>query len=298
VALTAILLVLGGCTDDPPEVDQPFPGHHQAKLRVGDRERTYSFYRPVSAPASAPLVVVLHGAAGSGRQAEDSYGWDQRADEGGFVVAYPDGVNRSWNAGPGCCGAAARDGVDDAGFITALAGAVPGVDRSRVYGTGISNGAMLLYRLACETSLFAAIGPVAGTLLTGCDSPSPVSLIHVHGRQDQTVPYAGGPGRRSNDGQQRLPAKVDGPAVPDLVARWRGVDGCTHPVEAASGPVTISKASCPDGRAVELISIEGAGHQWPGSRPAPVAEGLLGLDPPSSALDATAVIWAFFSSRG
>ena len=45
------------------------------------------------------------------------------ADTAKFVVAYPDGLHRTWNTngGGGCCGRAASDGVDDVGFITAAA---------------------------------------------------------------------------------------------------------------------------------------------------------------------------------
>ena len=161
-------------------------------LTVDGRERAYLMYRPATAGQDAPLVVVLHGAAGSGRQAQESYGWDAAADKGGFVVAYPDGVNRTWNAGPGCCGAAARDKVDDVAFITRLVDEIPSVDKKRVYATGISNGAMLAYRLACETGIFAAIGPVAGTMISDCPAPKPLSIIHIHGESDPTIPYAAG----------------------------------------------------------------------------------------------------------
>ncbi|AGZ46200.1 polyhydroxybutyrate depolymerase [Actinoplanes friuliensis DSM 7358] len=300
--VAVVLLALSGCTRNAP---QPAPspsaalpvGKSSAKLAVDGRDRTYLLYRPASARANAPLVIVLHGAVGTGRQAEESYGWDAEADKGGFVVAYPDGVNRTWNASKDCCGVAARDDVDDVGFITQLAGAVPAVDPQRVYVTGISNGALLAYRLACETKIFAAIGPVAGTMINSCDSPSPISIIHIHGKDDPTIPYAGGPGRRSNDGKGRLPARIDGPAVPDLIAEWRRIDSCAAPTEKTAGAVTTSIATCPDGRAVELISVAGAGHQWPGSRPAPIAQKLLKLDPPSDAVAATPVIWTFFAAH-
>jgi polyhydroxybutyrate depolymerase len=49
----------------------------------------------------------------------------------------------------------------------------------------------------------------------------------------------------------------------------------------------------PPGAHGELITISGAGHQWPGSRPRTAAEKRLGLDPSSTALDATDVIWTF-----
>jgi polyhydroxybutyrate depolymerase len=61
--------------------------------------------------------------------------------------------------------------------------------------------------------------------------------------------------------------------------------------------VTTSVAGCPAGRTVELITIKGAGHQWPGSVPNPVWQRILGLDPPSTALDATQVIWQFFAAH-
>ena len=62
--------------------------------------------------------------------------------------------------------------------------------------------------------------------------------------------------------------------------------------------MTTSLARCPDGRAVELIAIAGAGHQWPGAPgPGPTASGLLRLDPPSDALDATGTIWRFFAEH-
>ena len=71
-------------------------------------------------PASAPLVVMMHGYSGSARQAERDYQWDGLADSGKFVVAYPDGLDRAWNVnGEGCCGRPGREGVDDVGFISA-----------------------------------------------------------------------------------------------------------------------------------------------------------------------------------
>ena len=85
--------------------------------------------------------------------------------------------------------------------------------------------------------------------------------------------------------------------MPELIAQWRRTDHCPPPAETRTETVTTSVATCPDGRAVELISVADAGHQWPGARPAPLAERLLKLDPPSPALDATTVIWNFFSAH-
>jgi polyhydroxybutyrate depolymerase len=267
-------------------------GSSTQTLEIGGRKRTFRVYRPAGLADPAPLVVMLHGGFGTAAQAEGYYGWDAEADAAHFLVAYPDGVDRAWNAGGGCCGTPAKQGVDDVGFITAMIStlrAEVAVDPDRVYATGISNGGLMAYRLACDTKLFAAIGPDSATLLGSCPSPAPVSVIHIHGTADHNIPYQGGPG----DG----PGNIDGPAVPTVVAQWRATDGCPAPTATVAGVVATSVSDCPDGRAVELITIAGAGHQWPGSPPKPVIQRLLGLDPPSKALNATDAIWRFFAAH-
>ena len=90
-------------------------------IKIGGRDRSYRLYKPAGLPASAPLVVMLHGAFGKAKRAEKAYSWDELANSQWFLVAYPDGLNRSWNVnGGGCCGPPARDGVDDVAFITAV----------------------------------------------------------------------------------------------------------------------------------------------------------------------------------
>jgi polyhydroxybutyrate depolymerase len=295
----AAVLVLTACTPRhsaaPTPTDSSAPGvagHYDRTIHIGQRDRTYHVYVPAGLTGPAPLVLMLHGGFGDGAQAESSYGWDAQADSGHFVVAYPDGVDRAWNVGGGCCGIPGDTGIDDVAFVKAMVAAISAsmaIDARRVYATGISNGGLLDYRLACDTDLFAAIGPDSATLLGACPSPAPVSVIHIHGTADHNIPYGGGPG----DG----PGKIDGPSVQSVVATWRQVDHCADAASTVQGQVTTSVASCPGGRAVELITIAGAGHQWPGSPPKPVIQKLLGLDAPSTALDATAVIWQFFAAH-
>lgn len=286
-ALIAALLVVAGCAAPgsaaPPGFGQGTTSH---AIATGGFDRDYRLYVPEGLPSPAPLVVMLHGGFGSAKQAENSYGWDELADGAKFIVAYPDGVGRAWNA-TGCCGRPARDGVDDVGFVSAVvkdvAANVP-VDQNRVYATGISNGGMMAYALACHSDLFAAIGPDSATQLDPCPSPHPTSVVHVHGTADESVRYDGQPGTGI--------ARIDGPPVPDVNAFWRSVDRCAAPVLATDGPVSTSSSQCDDGRGVTLITIDGAGHQWPGGEP--VRDG---ADPPSSALDATNTIWSFFAAH-
>jgi polyhydroxybutyrate depolymerase len=281
-----------------PAVSIPV-GKSTHSMSIGGLQRSYRVYRPKDLPASAPLVVVLHGALGSAQQAEDSYGWDQQADTGHFVVAYPDGYHRTWAASTGCCGPAAAQHVDDTAFITAVVHQITAslpIDPDRVYATGISNGGAMDYRLACDTGIFAAIGPDSTNLLGDCPAPDPISVIHIHGLADETFPFNGGKGKRDNGGTGAHPADTSGVPIPQMISSWETLDQCAAAVSHPSGAVTTSIASCPQGRSVELITIAGAGHQWPG-HPGPKGPVSSQLDPPFMGLDATQTIWDFFQAH-
>jgi len=267
-------------------------------LVVGGRERSYFVYRPpgLSRANPAPLVIVLHGGFGSGLQAERSYHWNAEADRGGFVVVYPDGFRRSWNAGGLCCGPAYRTDSDDIGFLTRLIETVRGaenIDAKRVYLAGISNGAALAYRYACEGPYpIAAIGSVSGGTAVACPNPHPLSVMEIHGLDDRNIPFMGGIGSKAFAQVAWLP-------VERTLAAFRRANHCNAPSAHENGPVRTETSRCAQGRAVVLITIADAGHQWPGARPhrGIVASLILRLDPPSTALDATGTLWDFFHSH-
>jgi polyhydroxybutyrate depolymerase len=253
--LLAVALIVGGCSVGN---DESLPsGFVDGTSLHTLNARAYRLYKPAGLPGAAPLVVVLHGYSGSARQAERTYGWDALADSAKFVVAYAEGRNRAWNVGAeSCCGRSGRDGVDDVDFIRAAVAEIAenvGIDPARVFATGMSNGAIMSYTLACDTDIFAAIGPVAGTQLHPCPSPRPTSVMEVHGTADRLVPYSGGQGF----------SVINGPSVPDVNAFWRNVDRCGAPTVTSSGPVTTSTAQCPDRRGVVLVTVDGGGHDWP-----------------------------------
>jgi polyhydroxybutyrate depolymerase len=297
--LGALVVFLGGCLGGGHALGTPgsqsIPvGESTQTIEVGGVSRTYRLYRPQGLSDGVPLVVMMHGGFGNGAQAERSYTWDGEADSGHFLVAYPDGLNRAWNAGT-CCGEPQRDNTDDVGFITAMVGAIEQaipIDRARVYATGMSNGAMMALRLGCQTDTFAAIAPVAGTLMTDCSQARPTSVLQIHGTADDRVPYNGGPGKAFTANGT---ARVDGPSVESVNATWRSIDACGAPNSSTAGDVTTQTAGCADGRTVELISVTGAGHQWPGGEASPLVEKLAGLPAPSTALSATDTIWQFFA---
>jgi polyhydroxybutyrate depolymerase len=274
-------------TTQPPDATPT--GSTARSVTVDGIARAYRLYAPaVLPPGPVPVVVMFHGGFGSGEQAEAAYGWDAAADAHGFVVVYPDGVGRTWNAGS-CCGRAAREDIDDIGFVRAVLDDLDGVvarDPARTFAAGMSNGALLAYRLACETTLFAAIAAVAGTIATDTCLGQPTSVLAVHGLADASVRVDGGPGGG--------PGRVDGWPIADVIAHWREIGGCESSVtRPATDPhVTIDVAPCPGGREVTLVVIDDAGHQWPGGEP-----GRASADPPSERFDATGYAWEFFAAH-
>jgi poly(3-hydroxybutyrate) depolymerase len=180
--------------------------------------RSLMVYVPSQLPPSGTraLVVVLHGGMGSAQRiesgaSENGLNMDSAAEKYGFVVAYLNGTpvtkfmggdKLGWNAGGGCCGQPAENNVDDVGYVERavayLAGKY-GADRSRIYGMGHSNGAMMTERLMCETKLYAAAMAISGplNLETGsCPAARGRRILAIHGADDENVPIAGGRGTK------------------------------------------------------------------------------------------------------
>ena len=268
------------------------PGSGTARtgtVLVDGRLRSYRVFEPARLRTPVPVVVVLHGGFGNAEGTARQTGFDDQAARSGFLAVYPNGIGRAWNAGE-CCGLPARAGIDDVAFVVRLLDRLEvryDVDEHRVYATGISNGGLLAYRLACERApRFAAVAPVAATMVVACDPALPVSVLHVHGSADRNIPIAGGRGTKGV-------SRVDWPPVESALAAWRTTNRCSEPARVVTrGAVTRMAWSCPDRVDVELVEIAGGGHSWPGGERLSRI-----LDSPSGALDATPEIWRFFAAH-
>lgn len=276
------------------------------ELVVGETVRTYRLFVPENLrPAPAPLVLVLHGGGGSaaGMESASARGFHREARRAGFVVAYPEGLGRNWNDGrPDAPHDAARQDRDDVGFIAALIDAVGrrhAVDRNRIYATGISNGGMMSYRLACELAdRIAAVAAVAAqpapALIDRCRPAQPVGVLIVNGTADPIVPYAGGEVRILGQSRGRVMGSVETfaafAALMDCRRRNPGMRSGRETAESVSIE-TWAAAGCRGGVAVELISVIGGGHAWP-SGVQYLPERLVG--PVSRDVDGAELIWAFF----
>lgn len=273
-------------------------------LVVGGRRRTYHVHAPPrhDPQTPAPVVLVLHGSTMNGPFMAWFSGLNAKADAAGFLAVYPNGtgpgLSYTWNGG-NCCGSAMRENVDDVAFVRALLDDLARVyrmDPGRVFATGISNGAVLAYRLASELSdRIAAIAPVAGPMGTAACAPQrPVPVLHFHGTEDEFAPFRGGIGPRSLSGTNFT-------SVEQTIRTWVKANGCREepvveelPDTAKDGTRVVRQTygGGGDGAEVVLVVIEGGGHTWPGR---PLAESVLGKA--TRNVSANELMWEFFEKH-
>jgi polyhydroxybutyrate depolymerase len=261
----------------------------------GGITRTYSFYVPASYNASqpVPLVLNLHGYTSNGSQQSLYANFQAIADTANFIVVHPDGTiepttsQRFWNFG------ILGSTVDDKGFLEALVDTISAhyaINQSRVYSVGMSNGGYMSYALACQSSRFAAVGSVTGSMsiqmYNSCNSLSAIPTIHIHGTSDNVVPYAG---------------NTTSKAVEDVSLFWATRNGCnlTPAITAVPNTNTTDGATAErylysggtNGHTVELFKVTGGGHTWPGGIPLP-SNGNTCQD-----FSASKEVWRFFSQH-
>lgn len=233
--------------------------------------RSYNIDLPAE-PAGVPLIVVLHGGGGSPDQMARNTGISAAALSEGYAVAYPRGTGSlpTWNGGY-CCGAAARKGVDDLAFLDAVvddAVARFGLDGSRIYAAGMSNGAIMAETwAAARPDRLTAVVAVAGTMdAAHVPVTGKVPLLIIHGTADTRVPYKGG---RGDEGLTQTDFAAVAEVRDAFLAPWGPVVHAQARIDDpdAGSAVRVDDYHTPQGRlALRLITVEGGGHAWPGGR--------------------------------
>lgn len=307
VALAGILAALAGYLLYTPNPEHPrLSGTVAAgSIVINGQPRTYQAYVPKGLTPGSPLVLVMHGSGENGAaiRIETGYAFERLADARGFAVVYPNGENGHWNT----CEIdrdAQQPGVDDVGFLTALAdkfiGEV-GTDRNRVFAVGLSEGGYMAIRLALEAPRFRALASVEANLPVPEDfqckpvTQGVASVILIHGTKDRLVPFQGGEGSLilgflknpkvlSSHATAQYFADLDAIVGPPLTTRSMSADGFG---------IESSVWNNGSGAEVELFAIDGAGHTFP--QPYYRARRILGPSPRDP--NAAEVIWAFFESQ-
>ncbi len=279
----------------------------QREIAVGPAKRSYFLHAPDGLRQNAPLVIMLHGAGGSGKHAAESYGWVRKADEVRFLLIAPDASAvladreanflrnpRVWNDGSGRAGPNVTSS-DDIGFLRALidqAARQYGIDRKRVYVSGFSSGSSMTQRVGLEmTSEVAAIAPAAGDLFgKRADLPRGLPVLTLVGDADPLAPWEGGEvvipmwGSRSDP---RPPFRTNPEA-------WAAMDQCREKADSRpyAGVRLTHWTACRDNVEVAFYVVEGMGHHWPGSERGPLMERSGG--PSKNPFRAVDLIWDFF----
>lgn len=277
------------------------PGDHTRTLMMGEQMRTYLVHVPKNCDLKqpAPVVLALHGAAMNGSMMVWFSGLNKTSDKEGFIVVYPSGTGLgpflTWNAGGLFKGMGSQS--DDVAFISKLLDeldTMANVDTKRVYACGISNGAMMCYRLAAELSdRIAAIAPVAGTVAVEESNPErPVPVIHFHGTKDNLVPF---------DMTKVKPSPFARfKSVDDSIQTWVKLNGCdenpmTETISKDGDEMKVTRTTYGAGKddaEVVLVVIENGGHTWPGQKP-PV--GFIGKS--ALSFSANDLMWEFFKKH-
>jgi len=205
-------------------------GHHTFAIEVNGIERRYTIYVPwgYDGITPMPVVIMLHGGSRTAEQYMRKTDWVNKANEKGFLVAYPNatrpdmskpptgfpmrdglpapeapsidhperGNTQCWNDG-GNYAQAVVPHIDDVAFISAMLDEMIfrlSVNEKQVYCTGISNGGHMTLRVGVELSeRIAAIAPVTGHLFI--EDPEPkraVSLTYIIGTKDPFNRMEGG----------------------------------------------------------------------------------------------------------
>jgi polyhydroxybutyrate depolymerase len=207
-----------------------------------------------------PLLLYLHGYGQNSAYVLGDQPLVAAATGSGALLVVPDGLAESW-AHVG----SPSQGRDDIRFLRDVVADVRKhwpIDERRIVAAGFSQGASMVWDLACHASEgFAAFLPVSGDFWLPyperCES-GPVNLRHIHGMSDNTVPMGG----------RTIRGRFTQGDIGKSMAILQQTDACRSEadrIEAVGELKCWTWSSCGSGRQLELC-LHGDGHimnaQW------------------------------------
>ena len=243
--------------------------------------REYYVFTPSSyTPSSnSPLLFVFHGYGSSATNILYYSNFQGLAEQDGYILVYPQGSLLNgvthWNVGGWTVGST----VDDVSFTEDIIDIITNeyyINTDRIYSTGMSNGGYMSYGLACNSTKFAAIASVTGSMTpeidNNCAPDHPTPILQIHGLQDFTVLYTGA---------------VWSLSIPDVMEYWSSFNTCDeepstiiNDLNDGSYILFDSYQNCSNSVGVELILHSTMGHTWPSIN--------------NHSISATEQIWSFF----
>lgn len=284
------------------------------------KERAYRIHVPSSynGKTPVPLLFCFHGGGGNAEVAS-MMGFTPLAQKEGFIVVYPEGLNKHWNDGRQSAKFSAQDAeVDDLAFVRALLDSLKKqyrIDGNRIFTTGASNGGFFSQRLAIEASdTFAAAAILIATLPKPFEKNfhpvQPISILYMNGTDDPFVPYDGGSvtpelfplQRKLNPTKDYQHGECS--STVKSVELWRAYNGITTDPVVKKLPDTDPDDGCTvitstwsggkKGTSVVLYQVKGGGHTIPGGS-AYLPERIIGKV--CKDFDGIGTIWEFLKNH-
>ena len=232
------------------------------------------------------LVFNFHGYQNTALRTAQRTNMSAEADKAGFILVFPQGVDNppSWNAGIGAYGPTGD--ANDVQFTSDLISYFEHnycVDTHRIYVAGYSLGGGMAYRIACTLSdQIAAFATVAGAFYRipgGCNPSRPIPVLEF------TV--------RLTNLHLTMGIRTIGIAsVQTYLNFWIAHDQCkpiSKVIFQKADVTALEWSQCAKCTVIQHYRISDGGHVWPGSNPT------LGIGYNSHTIDASVVIWNFFS---
>lgn len=283
------------------------PGDYTLSLKQDDIERFYKIHVPKNYKSEnpTPLVLAFHGGLGDMeiQSTEKYYHQISKSESEGYIALFPNGYSKfksgklaTWNAET-CCGEARDKKINDIEFIKKIIEKTKSelnIDSHKIFATGISNGGMISYRIACELAdIFKAIAAVASTdNVIDCNPKNPISILHIHANNDDHILFNGGMGPKAIN----KAAETEFISVPKTIAKWVRINECPKipkRILNIEGAYCDLYSPCKNHTEVKLCVTEKGGHSWPGGEKPRSNSG----ESPSSVISATDLIWDFFKEK-
>ncbi len=238
-------------------------GYSQTRLvKVNDTLRQFTIYQSskIADTEKVPVLLNFHGSGMTAIEHMLYTNTNKLAEDKGFIVVYPQGINNDWNVG------FEQDydrGSKDVEFINLLieklAKNYP-IDTTKVYAIGLSRGGFFVQRLVSEIpeqiAGFASIGaPMPTEVKNRTSSTTPIKALYVHGTADKIV---------NKNGKKDAYLSHD-----ESIEYWKKRN------KVKGNPIIKTIDTEDDGSSVELIdygtlkavTIENGGHTWPNTDP-------------------------------
>jgi polyhydroxybutyrate depolymerase len=259
-----------------PDVDKEY------SMQFEGRTRTYIVHIPQTfKDGPIPLLFCLHGGGGTGKGLISlTFGrFNELSDSDGFIVVYPNAVEKNWNDGRMDKEAkSTKENINDVGFILAIIDELVkkyNIDKTKIFSCGISNGGFMSCRLACDKSeVFSGVGILTATMgvdyYPKCNPSKPLKVIIFNGTEDPLVPYNGGNIEVFNKNRGKCIS------TDCLVDFWRKKNNCDNSPSIIkfldkdpTDGTTVEKytyTGCKGNSSLVLFKITGGGHSWPGGK--------------------------------